>query len=112
MNILYTPNPSVAYWVTLVATLVIPIVVGLVTKTSTSSGVKAVLLLALSAVTSLVSGILAVHGKTDLGPLVTATLTTFVIAVAVHYGFWKPTLVTAVAQGSLVKDDNEPRLSN
>jgi small basic protein len=104
MSILFEPNPSVAYWLTLVATLLLPILVGLVTKVSNSSALKAVLLLALSALTSLVSGLLAVDGTTDIGPLVTATVTTFVIAVAVHYGFWKPTAVTATVQNSLVKD--------
>lgn len=105
MSILFDPNPSVAYWLTLVATVLLPILVGVVTKASTSGGVKAVLLLALSAVTSLVSGLLAVDGKTDIGPLVTTTVTTFVIAVAVHYGFWKPTTVTDSAQAFLIKDD-------
>lgn len=104
MNILYTPNASTAYWLTLVATLLLPLLVGFVTKFSTKASVKAILLLALSAATALVSGLLAAKGSTDIGPLVTNTVTTFVIAVAVHYGFWKPTNVTATAQGSLVKD--------
>jgi heme/copper-type cytochrome/quinol oxidase subunit 4 len=104
MNILYEPDPSVAYWLTLVVTLVLPILVGLVTKVSTNSSIKAVLLLALSAATVIISNLLAVDGVTDVGPMVTATIVTFVIAVATHFGLWKPTEVTATVQNSLVKD--------
>ena len=98
MPILYEPNPSVAYWLTLVVTLLLPILVGVVTKASTPSSIKAVLLLALSAVTAIGSNLLAVNGATDVGPMVTAVLSTFVVAVAAHFGFWKPTEVTAKVQ--------------
>lgn len=104
MPILYTPNPSVAYWLTLVVTLLLPILVGLVTKASWSSGLKAVLLLAFSAATAIISNLLAVKGATDVGPMVTAVISTFVIAVAAHFGFWKPTEVSTTMQNSLVKD--------
>lgn len=105
MSILYNPNPSVAYWLTLVVTLLLPILVGLVTKASWSGGLKAVLLLAFSAATAIISNLLAVNGPTDVGPMVTSVITTFVIAVAVHFGFWKPTDVSTTVQSVLVKDD-------
>jgi uncharacterized membrane protein YhiD involved in acid resistance len=108
MPILYNPNPSVAYWLTLAVTLLLPILVGLVTKASWSSGLKAVLLLAFSAATAIISNLLAVDGVTDVGPMVTAVISTFVIAVASHFGFWKPTEVSAKAQNVLVKDDVAP----
>lgn len=105
MSILFEPNPSTAYWLTLAVTVLLPLAVGLITKFSTSSGLKAILLLAASAATALCSNLLAVDGTTDVGPLVTDVLTTFVIAVAIHYGFWKPTEATALAQSVLVKDN-------
>jgi len=104
MSIVYEPDPNVAYWLTLVATVLLPILVGLVTKVSTSSTVKAVLLLVLSAVTSVVSNLLAVDGATDVGPMVTDAVVTFVVAVALYFGLWKPTEVTAKAQNTLVAD--------
>lgn len=96
MNILYTPDPSTAYWLTLVVTLLLPLLVGVATKVSTPSGVKAVLLLGLSAVTAIGSNLLAVNGATDVGPMVTAVLSTFVIAVATRFGLWRATLEPTV----------------
>jgi hypothetical protein len=96
MQILYEPNPSVAYWLTLVVTLLLPILVAFVTKASTSSAVKSVVLLALSAVTAIGSNLLSVNGATDVGPMVTSVLSTFVIAVASYFGFWRGTVTPAV----------------
>lgn len=104
MQIIYEQNANVAYWLTLVVTLVLPIVVGLVTKASTSPAIKSVLLLALSAATAIISNLLAVDGASDVGPMVTSVLSTFVIAVASYFGFWRGT-VTPVVQGVFVKDN-------
>lgn len=87
---------------TLVVTVVLPIITGLITTRVTGSGVKAVVLALLSAITG--------FGSELLNALVTATpydvftglltaFTAFLIAVAMHFGLWKPTGVSAKAQG-------------
>ena len=72
--------------------IVLPIVVAIVTKASARPGVKAVVLLALTAVSQFVSswidaGITSFDWKfyamnVSLG---------FAVAVAAHFGLWKPT---------------------
>ncbi len=109
MNLIFEPNPTIAYWLTLAVTLLLPLAVGLVTKFSTSAGLKAVLLLLFSAVTAVASNLLAVDGATDVGPMITDTIVTFVIAVATYFGFWRPTEVAAAAQNTLVTDKNTTR---
>ena len=104
MSVMFEPTPNIAYWLTLLVTVLLPIAVGLVTKFSTNSGVKAVLLLAFAAATSIGYNLLAVQGQTDVGPMVTDGIVTFVIAVAAYFGVWKPTTVTAKAQNTLVTD--------
>lgn len=104
MELIYEPNANVAYWLTLVVTLLLPIVVGLVTKASTSPAIKSVLLLALSAATAIGSNLLAVKGETDVGPMITSVISTFIIAVASYFGLWRGTVTPAV-QRVFVKDD-------
>ena len=81
--------------------VLLPLLVGLVTTKVTKSGVKAVLLLALSVITSLLSVLLAASqaGTTyDLGVGLLLGLSTFIIGVAMHYGLWKPVGATQAAQ--------------
>jgi hypothetical protein len=83
------------------ASTVLPLLVGLVTKRSTSPGAKAVLLAALSVLSSLLSEVASAlqAGVTyNLGTALLAALVTFLIAVGMHYGLWKPTLVADKAQ--------------
>lgn len=89
-----------------VLAIVLPLLVGLVTTRETNPGRKAVLLAVLALATSLVTEAFnaASNNETyDLGAGLFAALGTFVISVAMHYGLWKPTSVTAAAQNSLVK---------
>lgn len=96
---------NTATLVGLLVSFVLPLLVGLVTKASTSSAVKAVLLLLLTAVTNLLSQFLA----TDNGPgfpwgtAILGTVIGFAMAVAAHFGLWKPTGATASAQATLNK---------
>lgn len=86
--------------------VILPIVVGLVTKRVTSESVKAVLLAFLAAVSGFVTEAINVGGFNDSFNWTAALLTwvmTFVAAVAAHFGLWKPTGVSAAAQRSLVK---------
>lgn len=87
--------------VQLVVAVILPVVVGLVTTKVTNSNVKAVLLLVVSALTAFLTELLAsVNAGVpfDAATALLATLTTFIIGVALHYGLWKPTGVSEKAQ--------------
>jgi hypothetical protein len=99
--------PNLGGLLSLVITIVLPILVGLVTRRSTSAGVKATLLLALSAVNAVLSAWLQAENTNAVFewiPVVYSTAVNFVIAVAVHFGLYKPAGVSDAAQRSLVKD--------
>lgn len=102
--ILFDPSDQLVSFLALAATVFLPILVGLVTKASTSSATKALLLATLSAVTAIVTALIQVEGSLDLYPVVLSAVEIFVIAVAVHYGLWKSTGVTEAVQGTLVAD--------
>lgn len=94
-----------------VITVVLPILVGLVTTRVTSARTKAILLAALSVVSSLLTEIMtAVESGTgyDLGRGLSMAMFTFVGAVAMHYGLFKPTGVSAAAQDALGGGRAEP----
>lgn len=87
--------------------IVLPLVVGLVTRASTHPGLKAVLLAALALTANLLTGIdesLVHHTEYNLGAAIVLGLGTFVVAVAAHYGLFVPTGATAAVQRTLVKD--------
>jgi hypothetical protein len=91
----------------MVVTILLPILVGLVTKQSWSSGAKAVLLAGLAVLIGLGTEALnAAESNTpyDLQVGALAAVQTFVIAVATHFGLWKPTGATEAAQNSVVRD--------
>lgn len=84
-------------WATLLwvlVTVLMPLVVGLVTRPSTPAKVQAVLLIVLAAVNGFLSEALekgSAYNWTD-GTL--QFVVSLVIAIAIHYGVWKPTLIT------------------
>lgn len=81
----------------LLAGIILPVIVGLVSKHVTRAGVKAALLAGLSVVINLLTeiGNALTNGTAyDLGAALVAGLGTFVIGVALHYGLWKPTGVS------------------
>jgi hypothetical protein len=89
----------------LLVSTILPIVVGLVTTRVTHSGVKAVLLAVLSAVTGLLTELLAsvnAGQPYDLGTGLVLAITAFLVAVALHYGLWKPTTVSAKVQDMMI----------
>jgi hypothetical protein len=97
--IAFTLDPALI--IQLLVSTVLPLLVGLVTKTVTRPGVKAVLLALLSLATSLLVelGDMLARGETyDLGRGLLLALPTFLIAVGLHYGLWKPTGVATAAQ--------------
>lgn len=92
---------------TVVAGAVIPLIVGLLTKASWSSKAKAWFLAILSAASGFFTELASSGGLEDdyrFWTAVANAIVTFVIGVAVHYGFWKPVGTTDVVQASLVKD--------
>lgn len=98
-------NLEPALIVGLLVSTVLPLLVGLVTTRVTSGGVKAVLLAVLALVTSLLTelGVAIGSGQAyDIGQGLLLALPTFLIAVGMHYGLWKPTTASAKAQNVLV----------
>ena len=78
-----------------------PVLVGLVTKQVTRPGRKAVLLATISLASGLVTALLAAITAGIPFDLLAALLTglaAWIIAIATHYGIWKPTGVTAKVQ--------------
>lgn len=85
----------------LFAGVILPVLVGLVTTRVTHGGVKAGLLAVLSVATNVLTelGDSLVNGTVyDLGAALVAGLGTFIVAVALHYGLFKPTGVSERAQ--------------
>lgn len=77
--------------IAMIAGLVIPLLVGLVTKINASGGLRAVL----NAFFSAVAGAIAVIGtdleRAELRTFVVAIVSTWIVSVATYYGVWKPT---------------------
>lgn len=98
-----TVNLDSAYWLGLVVSVVLPVLVGLVTTRVTSAGVKSVLLLALSTVNGFLVEYMGPH---DAGYSVSTAavlaLVSFATGVLAHFGLWKPTGVSRKAQDTLV----------
>jgi hypothetical protein len=84
----------------------IPILVGLVTKRTTNTAVKSILLLALSCTSGFLTEYVNSNNFIWQQALLTSVIT-FVIGVATHYGLWTPTGVTAKAQDALVHDKGD-----
>lgn len=84
-----------AYWLGLVITFVLPLLVGVVTTHVTNSSVQAVLLLLFTAVNGFLVEYTAPHPDGySIGSAVVFSLVGFVMAVASHFGLWKPTGVS------------------
>lgn len=80
-------------WLSLLVSVVLPAVVALVTKRYADSGLKAIVLAALAAVTGLCTEwIAALNTGTafDWNSVLNFWVTSFLVAVAAHYGLLKP----------------------
>lgn len=103
----YGFEPTLGGLLSLAVTVILPILVGLITRKSTSPAVQAVLLLAFAAVkTVLTAWLQAENTAAEFVwiPVVYSTLVSFGIAVALHFGLWRPTGVADAALRSGVKD--------
>lgn len=103
---------DVPFWLVLqlVGATVLPLLVGLVTNRVVSAGLKAVLLAFLAVATSLATELadaLQSGATYNLGTALLAALASFLIAVGIHYGFWKPTGVAGKAQDFGTKGRHE-----
>lgn len=97
--ITFTLDPLLV--IQLLVSTVLPLLVGLVTKQVTRPGFKALLLALLALVTSLLTelGAAIANGVPyDVGQGLLLAIPTFLIAVGLHYGLWKPTGVSEKAQ--------------
>lgn len=86
---------------TFVIAIFLPLLVGLVTKVATNPGTRAVLLALLTAIAGFLTELLsALQNGTayDVGLALLLWIGTFVVAVASHFGIWKPTGSSAAAQ--------------
>ena len=96
----------------LLIAVVFPVLVGLVTTRVTSSTLKAVLLATISLASGLVSALLAAVLAGIPFDIISALLTglaAWIIAIATHFGFWRPSGVTDRVQnvGVTAKEDAE-----
>jgi hypothetical protein len=90
---------DLAYWLGLVTSVVLPVLVGLVTTREHHEGVKAVLLLALSTLNGFLVEFGAPHPHGySVGTAAVLAVMSFATGVLTHFGLWKPTTVTARAQ--------------
>lgn len=97
-----------AYWIGLLVSVVLPVLVGLVTTRVTHAGAKAVLLLALSTLNGLLVEYANPGPGYDLGTAVVLALVSFATGVLAHFGLWKPAGVAGKAQDSLITAPAKP----
>ncbi|SOD80175.1 hypothetical protein SAMN06272781_6905 [Streptomyces sp. 1222.2] len=90
-----------AYWIGLLVSVVLPVLVGLVTKRVTHAGFKAVLLLALSTLNGFLVEFANPGPDWDFSTAVILSLVAFAVGVLTHFGLWKPTGVSDRAQAAL-----------
>lgn len=92
-----------AYWLGLAISVALPVLVGLVTTRVTSPGVKAVLLLALTALNGFLVELTNAGDGYSVGTAVILWAVSFATGVLMHFGFWKPVGVADKAQDSFAK---------
>jgi uncharacterized membrane protein YjjB (DUF3815 family) len=93
-----------AYWLGLLTSIVLPVLVGLVTTRVVNASVKAVLLLALSAATGFVVEYAGPHDAGySVGTAAVLALVSFATGVLSHFGFWKPVGVSGRMQDAFAK---------
>ena len=89
---------------TFILAIFLPLLVGLVTKVVTHPGVRAILLALLSALAGILSELvqaLTAGTAYDLGAALVSWIGIFVVAVASHFGVWKPTGASEFVKESL-----------
>lgn len=92
------PTLDVAYWLGLAISVVLPVLVGLVTTRVTHSGVKAVLLLFLTALNGFLVELAHPGDGYNVSSALILWAVSFATGVLAHFGLWKPTGVAGKAQ--------------
>jgi hypothetical protein len=92
-------------WLNIVVSIVLPLLVGLLTKQSWNRNLKAVLLLAVAAISAGVTDLITAGSLDDWKMILQQTIINWLVAVAVHYHVWKPTGVSATVAEIGVTDD-------
>lgn len=85
---------------------ILTLLVGLVTTRVTAPATRAILLAALSVLSSIVTELVAaIQSNTayDLGTALALGLWSFLVAVGTYYGLWKHTSIPVAAQSVLIK---------
>lgn len=82
------------YWLNLLISTFLPIVVALVTKRFATGTVKSLVLVFLSIITGFLTSLQATGGQFELESSITSILISFVTATAVHFGLLAPAGVT------------------
>jgi hypothetical protein len=95
-----TVHLDTAYWLGLLVSVVLPVLVGLVTTRVTSAAAKSVLLLALSGLNGFVVEVLNPGAGFSLGTAAVLALVSFGIGVLTHFGLYKPVGISGLAQDS------------
>jgi phosphotransferase system glucose/maltose/N-acetylglucosamine-specific IIC component len=96
-----TFDPTWIQLLSLLVSIVLPLLVGLVTTRTTSASVKALLLAVLAFASGLGTELLAALNagvSYDLAAGVFSGVATFLVAVGLHYGLWKPTGTSSALQ--------------
>lgn len=92
------PVSSTTEALSLIAGVLIPLLVGVITKMRASEGLKAIVNAGLSAVAGALTAVLASTGAVRWQSVVISILSTWIVSVASHYGFWKPTGASQAVQ--------------
>lgn len=82
----------------LLSGVIIPLLVGFLTKLNASSGVKAILNFGLSAATAALA--LVNEADFEWRPFLVNWALTWVVSIATYYGLWKPTGTSGAVQES------------
>lgn len=96
--------------ITLLVAVIFPVLVGLVTTRVTEPGRKAMFLAGLTVLAGLGSELTAAltnQTPYNLGAALLTAFGAFIVAVAMHYGLWKPTGVAGRAQAAFSGEDYE-----
>lgn len=94
-------------WLNIVVSLLLPLLVGLLTKQSWNGNLKAVLLLAVAALSAGIGELIAAGSLDDWKLILGQTAINWLVAVATHFHVWRPTGVAALMAEHGVRDDYE-----
>jgi hypothetical protein len=81
-------------WLNVVVSVALPLLVGLLTKQSWNRNLKAVLLLAVAALSAGITDLITAGTFDNWKTILGQTAINWLVAVAVHYHLWKPTGVS------------------